>query len=96
LTQAVLDDWRTAPIGEGLRAMLGFIETMTLRPDELGPEDADAVRAAGVSDQAMIDAVHAAAAFNIIDRIADAADFKVVSRESFLRGARMLLKRGYA
>ncbi len=32
--------------------MLGFIETLTLHPDRLGPADADAVRAAGVSDEA--------------------------------------------
>lgn len=76
--------------------MLGFIEKMTLHPEELGPDDADAVRAAGVSEQAMIDAVHAAAAFNIIDRIADSVEFNVVSRESFHRGALQLLKRGYA
>ena len=33
----VLDDYRTAPIDEKLRAMLGLLETFTLRPDELGP-----------------------------------------------------------
>ena len=60
--EAVEADWRTAPIDERLRAMLGFIEKLTLRPDELGPEDADAVRAAGVSDEAMVDAIHVARA----------------------------------
>lgn len=83
------------PIGDGLRAMLGFLEILTLRPDELGPSDAGAVRAAGVSDQAMVDAVHVAAAFNTIDRIADATGFRVPTAESFQRGARMLLERGY-
>ncbi len=42
--RAVETDWRTAPIDEKLRAVLGFIETLTLRPAELGPADADAVR----------------------------------------------------
>ena len=40
--RAVEADWRTAPIDERLRAMLGFIEKLTLRPDELGPADAEA------------------------------------------------------
>src|ERR1043166_6569009 len=31
--QPVLDDYRTAPIDEKLRAMLGLLETFTLRPD---------------------------------------------------------------
>ena len=32
----VLDDYRTAPIDEKLRAMLGLLETFTLRPDQIG------------------------------------------------------------
>jgi hypothetical protein len=32
VTQAVYRDWRTAPVGEKLRAALGFIEKLTLRP----------------------------------------------------------------
>jgi alkylhydroperoxidase family enzyme len=48
---------------------LRFIEAMTLRPDEL---DASPARAAGVSTEALRDAVYVAAAFNLIDRFADA------------------------
>ena len=51
--------------------MLGFLEKLTLRPEELGPTDADAVRATGVSDEAMVDAIHVAALFNMIVRLAD-------------------------
>ena len=57
--------------------MLGFIEKLTLRPDELTPEDADAVRAAGVSDDAMVDAIHVAALFNMITRMADSLGWDV-------------------
>ncbi len=95
MTNAVLDDWRTAPIDERLRATLGFLEKLTLDPDGLTPEDADVARRAGASDAALEDAVHVAAAFNIIDRVADAVGFEVVSRERFFAGARTLLSRGY-
>jgi alkylhydroperoxidase family enzyme len=57
VTQAVYRDWRTAPVDEKLRAALGFVEKLTLRPDELTAADADAVRAAGVSDDALVDAI---------------------------------------
>ena len=57
--------------------MLGFLEKLTLRPEELGPEDADAVRAAGVSDEAMVDAIHVAALFNMIVRMADSLGWDV-------------------
>ena len=41
--KAVLDDWRTAPIDEKLRAMIGLLETFTLRPEQIGPADVRAV-----------------------------------------------------
>ena len=36
----MLADYRTAKIAEGLRATLGFVEKLTLTPDEVGPADA--------------------------------------------------------
>ena len=76
--------------------MLGFIETMTLRPQTLGPEDADAVRAAGVSDEAIVDAIHVAALFNMIVRLADSLGWDVPGRDSFTARAASMLASGYA
>jgi alkylhydroperoxidase family enzyme len=95
LTQAVLDDWRTAPIDEGLRATLGFLERVTLSPDDAGPEDAALPRQAGVSDAALRDAVYVCAIFNLIDRVSDALDFAIPSQEGFRKSAKALLKFGY-
>ena len=53
---AVLNDWRTAPIDAKLRAMLGFLEKLTLTPAEVGPADVAPLRAAGLSDAAIEDA----------------------------------------
>ena len=89
-------DWRTAPIREPLRAMLGFIEKMTLRPSELTRADADAVRAAGVGDEAIIDAVHVAALFNMIVRLADSLGWDVPPFEEFYARADGMLASGYA
>jgi hypothetical protein len=75
--------------------MLGFIEKLTLRPEELGPADADAVRATGVSDDAIVDAIHVAALFNMIDRMADSLNFDVPPYESFLARADTMLAEGY-
>ena len=93
VTQAVLDDWGTAPIEPKLRATLGFLEKLTLAPADLQPDDAAAVRAAGVSDQALTDAIYVCALFNLIDRVADALGFDVPT--SFAAGAAGQLKRGY-
>ena len=69
--QAVLADHHTAPIDDGLRATLTFLQAMTLRPGELGPPDVATVRAAGVPDDALRDAIYVAWAFNLISRLAD-------------------------
>jgi alkylhydroperoxidase family enzyme len=88
-------DWRTAPIDDGLRATLGFIEKMTLQPDELGPADAEAVREAGVTDEALIDAVHVCALFNMIVRLADSLGWDVPPDEAFRGRAENMLAGGY-
>jgi alkylhydroperoxidase family enzyme len=75
--------------------MLGFIETMTLRPEELSPGDADAVRETGVSDEAIVDAIHVAALFNMIARLADSLGWDVPDWDSFLDRADSMLARGY-
>lgn len=96
MVQAVYRDWRTAPVDAKLRAMLGFLEAMTLRPRQLTADDAAPARAAGISEAALIDAVHVGALFNMIVRLADALDFDVPAYESQLARAEGMLGRGYA
>jgi uncharacterized peroxidase-related enzyme len=93
---AALKDFRTAPISEGLKATLEFLETMTSRPVKLNADDARAVLGAGVSFEALADAIAIAAIFNIVTRYADALEFIIPTSDEFDRAAGMLLKRGYA
>ena len=95
LVDAVLADWRTAPVSEPMRAMLGFLEKMCKAPDTLGPEDGAALRAAGLSEQAIDDAVAICASFNIIVRLADTFEFAIPSPEQLERSGRSMLTRGY-
>jgi alkylhydroperoxidase family enzyme len=96
---AVLADWRSAPIEPPLRAVLGYLEAVTLRPDEVGPGDADAVRTAGVSDEAMVDALLVCTYFNLIDRLADSFAFTPISHtlgaDGLLEHEKKFLARGY-
>jgi alkylhydroperoxidase family enzyme len=83
-------------VSDKLRAMLGYLEKMTLAPDTLGQADLAAVRAQGISDQAIIDAVHVCAAFQIYDRLADAMGWDVPANPRVFRSqARYLLRMGY-
>ena len=95
MIQQVLDDWRTAPIAEPLRAMLGFLEQLTLRPATVTPQDVAPLRARGLNDAAIEDAIHVAVLFNMYDRMADTLGFEVPGPESFAHSAKVLLSRGY-
>ena len=93
--RAVLEDWRTAPVAERVRATLGFLEKLNRTPAEVGPVDLAPLRAAGVREQAIADAIYVCALFNVIDRVADALGFEVPTAAQFARGARFLLRFGY-
>ena len=94
--KAVEQDWRTAPVHERLRATLGFLEKMTLRPGDLAPADAEAVLSVGVSREALVDAIHVAALFNMIVRLADSLGWDVPPYEEFFARAEAMLDSGYA
>ena len=89
-------DWRTAPLRPELKATLGFLEKLTLRPDDLTSADADEVRAAGVSDQALRDAATVCSLFSMIVRLADSLGWDVPEWDSLCQRAPLMLEGGYA
>ena len=75
VVQAILDDWRTAPISEGHRAVFGVIEMVTQRPEEI---DAAAMRkplSLGVHPDAIREALFIAFLFNTLNRCAETFEF---------------------
>src|SRR5882757_590846 len=92
----VISDFHAAPISGRLKLALAFLEVMTLRPKDLTAEHAKAALSAGVSAEALIDAIAVGALFNIVTRYADALDFALPTPAEFERAANILLKRGYA
>lgn len=68
---------------------------MTLAPGALAPADADAVLAAGVSREALVDAIHVCALFSMIVRLADSLGWDVPPPEAFAARGRVLLESGY-
>ena len=78
-----------------VRGALALLETMTLRPDDLGAADVTRLLEAGVSEAGVIDALYVGFLFNTIDRIADSLGFLTVTSEGYGRSADRLLKHGY-
>jgi hypothetical protein len=78
-----------------LCATLGFLEKLTLRPDELVEGDAEHVLATGVSREALIDAVVIASLFNMIVRLADSFGWHVPSEAELDARAEMRFGSSY-
>lgn len=94
--KAALADFASAPISDQLKAMLAYLRKLTLEPEAIGLDDLAPLRAAGISDEAITDAVHVCAAFQIYDRLADSMGWEVPADPGFWsRQARFLLKSGY-
>ncbi len=49
-----------------------------------------------MTEEALVDAIHVAALFNMIDRLADSLGWHVPSDEAFSGRARAMLESGYA
>jgi uncharacterized peroxidase-related enzyme len=95
LVDDTLAEFRAAPVADGLKATLAFLKKMTLRPRDLTPDDARTVLRAGVTREALMDAIAVGSLFNIITRYADALEFAIPTTDEFNRAGSMLLKRGY-
>jgi len=72
---AALSDYRSAPISQGLKATLEFLEIMMLRPRQMTDEDVGAVLDSGISMKTLIDAMEVGVILKLISRYAAALDF---------------------
>ena len=90
---AVMNDWRTAPVNERVRAALGFLEKHAVPEGEVTAADITTLRTAGLSDQAIREVMYVCFNFNILTRLADALDFDTPN--SFEKEGDELFKRGY-
>jgi len=95
VVDAVLTNWRTAPIREELRAMLGFLKTLTVSPDTITDDDVHTLYRTGVSECGIREAIYICFVFCTINRLADAFDFEMPSEASYRRLGFTLYKMGY-
>ena len=91
----IVENYRTAPIDEKLRAMLGLLEIFTLEPERLTSRDVLPVIAAGVTREAVRDAFYVAFLFNTYDRLADTLGWELPDERYYPKAGQFLLKKGY-
>ena len=72
LADQVKRDYRSARIPPRLRALCEFAEKLTSVPSKMNQDDVGRLRAQGLQDKDILDAVQVIAYFNYINRVADA------------------------
>jgi len=92
---AVLHDYRTAPIDDREKALFAFIEKMNRESNRLRQEDVDAVRAGGWSDEALYDAITVCALFNFYNKWIDATGVSDLPADAYAASGQRLATFGY-
>jgi alkylhydroperoxidase family enzyme len=93
---AVLEDFRTAPIPEKERALFAFIEKVNRASNTIGPEDIRTAVAAGWTEEALYDAITVCALFNFYNTWIDATGVADMPPELYEMSGQRLATRGYA
>lgn len=94
--EAVLRDPATAPLPDPEKALLGFVQKLTLHPHDVARQDVEALQAAGWSDEAIYDAVSVCSLFNFYNRWCDGAGVHPLSEAGFAESGRRIARFGYA
>jgi uncharacterized peroxidase-related enzyme len=72
LVNALRENYQTAPISEGERAMLDYVVKLSRDATQIGREDHERLRASGFEDKGILQITLIASWFNYINRVADA------------------------
>ena len=84
MVEAVVFDYRNAPISRSELALLEFAEKLTREPSSCRERDIHLLRQAGWNDRAILDATLVISYFAFVNRIADGLG---VELEQGMRGA---------
>jgi uncharacterized peroxidase-related enzyme len=96
VVKAVLEDVGSAPITDAEKALLAFVDTLNERPAQIGQPDIDRLKAVGLSDEAIYDAISVCALFNFYNRWIDGTGVRGMTTELYHRNGQRLAQIGYA
>lgn len=96
MVDAVLDDFRSAPISEKERSLFAFIEKITADAKRATKSDIDGLKRAGWADDAIYDAVTVCALFQFYNTWADATGVADLPAAMYAMTGQRLAADGYA
>ena len=95
MVDAVLEDYRTAPIDDREKALFAFIEKMNEQSNLIRREDVDRVKAVGWSDEAVYDAITVCALFRFYNAWIDATGVHDLPASAYDMSGKRMAAQGY-
>ena len=95
LVDAVLEDYRTAPIDDRDKALFGFIEKMNEQSNQIRRDDIDRLKQAGWTEEAVYDAITVCALFRFYNAWIDATGVHDLPAAAYALGGRRMAEQGY-
>jgi uncharacterized peroxidase-related enzyme len=90
-----LDNWRNAGFDPRVVATLDLLEKMTLTPASITSDDIVNLQAKGISNNAIMDAMHVCFIFNLVNRLANALDYNYGTEADALKAATIINRAQY-
>ena len=95
MVDAVLNDYRTAPIDDREKALFAFIEKMNEQSNLVRREDIDQAKAAGWSEEAIYDAISVCALFKFYNAWIDATGVHDLPAAAYEMSGKRMATEGY-
>lgn len=95
MVQSVVRDLGSSSLGEQEKVLFAFVEKVNHCSYELTAADAEAVRRAGWSDEAIFDAISVCALFNFYNRWCDATGVHEMALKDHEASGKRLAQFGY-
>ena len=95
MVDAVLEDFRSAPISEKDRALFAFIEKVNRASNRIGPHDIQTAVAAGWTEEALYDAITVCALFKFYTTWVDGSGVANLTDDGYAMSGQRLAARGY-
>lgn len=96
LIDAVVRDYRSAPITDEEKLLLAYLEKLTLAPSTTSAADVERLHEAGWSDEAIYDAVTVCAMFNFYNRWVEGSGVQDMPQAGYEQSAERLATVGYS
>jgi alkylhydroperoxidase family enzyme len=95
MVDAVLEDYRTAPINDREKALFAFVEKMNEQSNLIRREDVDRVIAAGWTEEAIYDAITVCALFKFYNAWIDATGVHDLPAGAYEMSGKRMAAQGY-